>query len=341
MIAQRRLGRAAVLWAVAGACSAPGPPPVVQVLPDVPPPPAAEPPSAASASTDLTYTAMRRVRFRLDPVLALDIEHLTGRMRPTRAGRPIDFDDATSLALAIADAEVRIDTTSLARLMNHYIFGFPKAPLTDVHFATRITGRDTLLEVRGRLHEDLTVPFTIAASARVTPDGLIRLHPVDVNLGAVDVDWILRVFGLHLERLIDARRATGLRLDGNDMVVDPTRALPPPRITGRLRGVRVVHDGLVLRFHDAALMARLAPRPRLPVPAPNYMFFRGGVLQFGKLFMPHADMEVVDSAPGEWFDFFLDQYQRQLVAGHSETLRDYGLKVVMQDYARLVAEARR
>ena len=36
------------------------------------------------------------------------------------------------------------------------------------------------------------------------------------------------------------------------------------------------------------------------------------------------------------FDFFLAQYQRQLVAGHSETLGDYGLRVVMQDYWRLV-----
>ena len=330
-----------VLLALMAACHAPGPPPVVQVLPDVRPPPPLDPPTRSTRAAGQTYAAMRHVRFRLDPILALDVVHLTGRMRPTRSGHPIDFDQPRSLALAIAEAEVRIDTTSLARLMNRYVFGFPDAPLTDLHFASRITGRDTLLEVRGVLHEHLSVPFTIKANVRVTPDHLIRLHPTDVNLGAVDVDWILRMFGLHLQQLIDAKRAVGLRLDGNDLIMDPTRALPPPKITGVLQEVHVVTDGLALRFHDPVLLARVTPRPRLPVPARNYMYFRGGVLEFGKLFMPHADMEVVDSAAGAWFDFFLDQYQRQLVAGHSETLPDYGLRVVMQDYDRLVAAARR
>jgi hypothetical protein len=329
-----------VLLALIAACRAPGPPPVVQVLPDVRPPPPLEPPTRSTRAAGDTYAAMRHVRFRLDPLLALEIVHLTGRMRPTRSGHPIDFDDPRSLALAIADAEVRIDTTSLARLMNRYVFGFPHAPLTDLHFASRISGRDSLLQVRGVLHEHLAVPFTITASVRMTPGRLIRLHPTDVNLGAVEVDWIMRVLGLHLQQLIDAKQAVGLRLDGNDLIVDPTRALPPPKITGVLREVHVVTAGLALRFHDAAVLARLAPRPRPPVPTSNYMYFRGGVLEFGKLFMPRADMEVVDSAAGDWFDFFLAQYQRQLVAGHSETLPDYGLRVVMQDYDRIVAARR-
>jgi len=279
-----------------------------------------------------TYAAMRNVHFRLDPILALDIVHLTGSMRPTRPGRPIHFDDPESLTLALADAEVGIDTMSLSRLMDRYVFGFPKAPLTDLHFAPR----DSLLEIRGLLHAGLAVPFTMVATVDVTAGGLIRLHPVDVNLGAMDVDGFMHALGIQLEQLVDTRRATGLRVAGNDLLVDPTAALPPPRITGTLKSVRVVRAGLMLRFHDAELLARLTPAPPLPVEASNYMFFRGGVLHFGKMFMPDADMEVVDSAPDDPFDFFLAQYQRQLVAGHSETLPDYGLRVVMQDYARLV-----
>ena len=275
---------------------------------------------------------MRNVHFRLDPILALDIVRLTGLMRPVRAGRPIYFDDPQSLTLALADAEVGIDTMSLARLMNRYVFGFAKAPLTDMHFAPR----DSLIEVRGMLHAGVAVPFTIRATVGVTDAGFIRLHPVDVNLGAMDVDFFMRALGLQLQQLVDARQATGLRVEGNDMVMDPTAALPPPKITGRLTAVRVTRNGLLLRFHDAALLARLTPPPRLPAGAPNYMFFRGGVLHFGKLFMPDADMEIVDSVAGDWFDFFLAQYQRQLVAGHSETLPDYGLRVVMVDYSSLV-----
>ena len=324
-----------VLLLLLGACRAAGPPAVVQVLPDVAPPPAVESPVAAAGRAAGTYTAMRNVRFRLDPILALDIVRLTGLMRPVRPGHPIYFDDPHSLTLAVADADVGIDTMSLARLMNRYVFGFAKAPLTDVHFAPR----DSLLEVRGMLHAGVTVPFTILATVGVTDSGFIRLHPVDVNLGAMDVDWFMRTLGIHLEQLVETKHAAGLRMEGNDMVIDPTAALPPPRISGPLTSVRVTRTGLMLRFHDAALLARLTPAPRLPVEAPNYMFFRGGVLHFGKLFMPDADMEIVDSVPGDWFDFFLAQYQRQLVAGHSETLRDYGLRVVMVDYSSLVRRA--
>jgi hypothetical protein len=272
---------------------------------------------------------MRNVHFRLDPILALDIVRLTARMRPTREGRPINFDDARSLTIAVAEAEVGVDTASLARLMNHYVFGFPNPPLTDLHFAPR----DSLLEVRGLLHG---LPFTIAATVQATPEGMIRLHPVDVNLGSLDVDGFMHLVGLKLQKLVDTKHATGLRVDGNDLVMDPTKALPPPEITGTLRSVRVTREGLALRFHDAALLARLTPGPRLPVGARNYMLFHGGVLHFGKLFMPDADMEVVDSAAADPFDFFLAQYQRQLVAGHSETRPDYGLLVVMPDYDRLV-----
>jgi hypothetical protein len=180
------------------------------------------------------------------------------------------------------------------------------------------------------------VPFTIAATAAVTPERLIRIHPVDVDLGPIDVERFMRMLGIRLQELVDARRATGLRIDGNDMIMDPTGALPPPRITGELRAVRVTADGLVLTFRDSALVAALAPDPKPPVPVRNYMYFRRGVLHFGKLFMPDAEMLVTDSATPERFDFFLDQYHRQLVAGHSETLPDYGLLVVMQDYDRLV-----
>ena len=324
--------RLAALWVLA-ACRGPGPPPLVEVLPEVGPPPPAELPVPASRAKHDTYAAMRHVHFRLDPLLALDIDHLQARMRPTRPGSAVDFDDPHSFTLALAEAEVGIDTTSLARLMNHYVFGFPDAPLTDFHFAVR----DSLLEVRGKLHKGTAIPFTIAAEVSVSAEGLVRLHPVDVNLGSVDVDWFMHAVGLTLQQLIDARQATGLRLQGNDLLMEPTTPLPPPAITGVLRGVRLTRAGLALHFRDAELLGRLTPAPHPPVTAPNYMFFRGGVLHFGKLFMPEADMEVVDSAASDPFDFFLAQYQRQLVAGHSETLRDYGLRVVMQDYDRLVA----
>lgn len=316
-------------------CHPVGPAPVVQVMAPVARPPiAVVPPPAADASGDVV-TRMRRIHFRLDPILALDIAELSGVMRPRKEGDAVDFDDPKSFVLHLAEAEVVVDTTGLARIMNRYVFRSDDPPLSDLHMATR----DSLLEVRGLLHHGVGIPFTIEATVAVTGAGLIRLHPVDVNVGVLDADWFMNLFGITLQQVIDADSALGLTVDGNDMLLQPTAPLPPPAIVGRLSSVSVVKNGLKLRFTDSTLLAQISPLPKPPRAVPNYMFFRHGLLHFGKLFMPGAEMEVVDSIPAGAFDFYLDQYQSQLEAGHSETLADYGLYVVMSDYGRLVARA--
>jgi hypothetical protein len=61
------------------------------------------------------------------------------------------------------------------------------------------------------------------------------------------------------------------------------------------------------------------------------MYFRGGTLRFGKLFMVDADMLVIDSDPADAFAFKQREYARQLVAGSSHTRADQGLEVFMPD----------
>ncbi|HET8649892.1 MAG TPA: hypothetical protein VFL95_07620, partial [Gemmatimonadales bacterium] len=293
------------------ACHPVGPAPVVEVLPPVSRPPVAAVPAPAADTNGEVVTRMRRIHFRLDPILALDIAELSGVMRPRHRGDAVNFDDPKSFVLHLAEAVVVVDTTGLARIMNRYAFPSDDPPLSNLHLAAH----DSLLEVRGFLHHGVGIPFTIKATVAVTGGGLIRLHPVDVNVGALDVDWFMNLFGITLQQVVDAHKAVGLTIDGNDLVLDPTAPLPPPAIVGRLASVSVVEAGLKLRFLDSALLARISPLPRPPREVPNYMFFRHGLLHFGKLFMPSADMEVVDSAPAGAFDFYLNQYQRQLEAG--------------------------
>jgi hypothetical protein len=65
------------------------------------------------------------------------------------------------------------------------------------------------------------------------------------------------------------------------------------------------------------------------------MFYRGGVLRFGKLTMTDADLMIVDADPHDPFEFFLDQYNRQLVAGYEQNAPDHGLIMHMPDYRRV------
>jgi hypothetical protein len=72
----------------------------------------------------------------------------------------------------------------------------------------------------------------------------------------------------------------------------------------------------------------VAPAPN----APNFMYYRGGSLRFGKLTMSDADMELIDADPSDVFDFWPEKYLDQLVAGYSKNTRSGGLLVYMPDY---------
>jgi hypothetical protein len=65
------------------------------------------------------------------------------------------------------------------------------------------------------------------------------------------------------------------------------------------------------------------------------MAYRGARLRFGKLTMSDADMILIDRDPKDPFDFFLDHYKDQLVAGYSKTTPESGLRVYMPDFNKL------
>ena len=93
-----------------------------------------------------------------------------------------------------------------------------------------------------------------------------------------------------------------------------------------MTAIRVDGDELVQTFGTLAESTPLTP-PDTAVPA--YMFYKGGTLHFGKLLMLDAEMQIVDLRPSGFFNFALDRYTEQLVAGYSKTLPSLGLEVYM------------
>jgi hypothetical protein len=147
----------------------------------------------------------------------------------------------------------------------------------------------------------------------------------------IGVGRIMRAFHIELDDLLNLEKARGARVVDNDILLDVSRALPPPTIRGRLSRVHIEGNQLVQHFApmdtDREFQVRPVPDPQ----ARNYMFYRGGVLQFGKLVMLDADLQIVDLDPRDAFRFDIDRYDRQLVAGYSKTLNDMGLEVYMKD----------
>jgi hypothetical protein len=111
--------------------------------------------------------------------------------------------------------------------------------------------------------------------------------------------------------------------------LDAAQMLPPPKMRGRITAVRIQGDEIIQTFGGARKL--LAGKPS----GGNYMWYRGGVLKFGKLTMNDTDMQLIDADPTDPFDFFPDHYKDQLVAGYSKTTATGGLLVYMPDYGKI------
>jgi Outer membrane efflux protein len=150
----------------------------------------------------------------------------------------------------------------------------------------------------------------------------------------IGVGGLMKFLGLHLDKLIKLKPGRGVRIKGDDFLLNPTALLPPPATEGRVGSVEVSDSEVVLGFQPQR--GEVPPPWPFPIARPaNYVYYRGGVLRFGKLTMHDADLFIVDASPEDPFDFFLQRYVRQLVAGTSRTTPDLGLIVVMPDYRKL------
>jgi hypothetical protein len=283
-------------------------------------------------SDTITRSSMRNVNFWIIPGAALRIRTMRGSMRSLRGG-PILFDDKNAFLIHLSYAEIGLNGNDITTLMNQHIFAYPGAPLKKLKVHTA----GSRLVQTGIMHKIIDIPFEITADVSVTPEGLIRLHPVRTRILGVDGNALMRAFNLSLEKILDLRKAVGVTVKGNDLLLDPTKILPPPAIEGHATAIRIEGDELVQTFGSPADAPELVP-PDTSVPA--YMYYKGGTLHFGKLVMLDADMQIVDRQPSGFFNFDLDRYKEQLVAGYSKTLPTMGLEVYMVGLDKLGSATR-
>jgi hypothetical protein len=273
-----------------------------------------------------TRVSMRHVDFYVDTAVILHIRHLDGTMR-SKVGGPIVFDDRNSFIITLDTAEVGMNGDDLTALLNKFVFGYKGSPLSHLHMRTE--GDHTVLT--GRMHKGITISFEITATMDVTSDGLIRIHPTKTKILGMNGEKLMKFLGLSLEKLLDLKGATGATVHGNDIFLDPSKILPPPTIEGRIVAVRVDGDEVVQVFGRTEAHERTRALVPPDTKAPNYMFYKGGTLRFGKLLMLDAEMQIVDLNPEDVFRFNLARYNAQLVAGYERTLEDGGLAVWMRD----------
>jgi len=269
---------------------------------------------------------MRNVDYHIDDTTVLRVRTLRGALLRTNRAAPAFFDDRESFNIRIDSGIIGMTADSLASLLNNYVFAYPKAPLKDV----RLTTEGNQIKMKGTVHKVTDLPFEIVGELHATPEGKIQLHPTSIKAAGIPVKGLMSLFGIELDELIKGTESRGVKIDDNDITMDPEIMVPPPQIRGKITAIRIEGDEVIQVFGTG----NSGPTPSQRR-GPNFMHYRGGTIRFGKLTMTNADLKLVDQDPRNPFDFSLEHYNKQLVAGYSKNTPKLGLVVHTPDYSKI------
>jgi hypothetical protein len=272
-------------------------------------------------------TQMRNVTYHFSDTVVVEIKWLNGELVPLGKNEFPIFDDKDSFNLRISTAEIAIDSSNLANVLNSYVFARPHSPLTGLS----IIVEKGHLKVKGKLHDKGDLPFETEGVLTPTAHGKLRLHSEKIKAMHVPVKGLMDLFGMDLGGLIKEGKVPGVRAEEDDLILDLEQILPPPHIEGKVVSVRIDGDRIIQSFGG------LDAKPVKNIRAGNYMAYKNNRLRFNKLVMNDADLILIDMNPSDPLDFYLEHYKEQLSAGYTKTTRDSGLRVYIKDYNKLLA----
>ena len=270
-------------------------------------------------------TQMRNVTFRFSDTVAVEIKSLNGVLVPLGKNEFPNFDDKDSFNLRVTTAEIAMDSSDLANVLNSYVFARPHSPLTQLS----ISVEKGLLKVKGKLHDKGDIPFETEGSLIPTADGKIRLHSEKIKAMHFPVKSLMDLFGIDLGSLIKEGKVLGVDAQEDDLILDLEQILPPPHLEGKVVSIRMEGEKIIQIFgsSDAKRVKNIRTG--------NYIAFKNNRIRLGKLVMNDTDLILIDMDPNDPLDFFLDHYREQLSAGYSKLTPDSGLHVYIKDYNKL------
>jgi hypothetical protein len=268
---------------------------------------------------------MHNVVFRDDPASVMRIRSFRGSLVPTKPGIPASFDEKHSFVFAIDSAVIATTSADMTALLNGSVFNYEHSPLTNIKLSTA----GSKLKMNATLHKGVPVPIEMLGDLSVTPAGKLNIHADKVAALHIPMKKMINALDIQMADLIDPKYARGVSVEGNNMILDPQFVFPPPYKQGRLTKVAIEGANIVQTFGNAPSDQKVADSRN------NYIRLRGGSVRFEKLEMRDADMTMIDTTPGDWFDFYLDHYREQLAHSDIKVTGNQALEVHMPDYNRI------
>jgi hypothetical protein len=281
--------------------------------------------AAGAMPSGTVYVQAQNTSFHVIDGVMLRAKRMDGYMIP-RPGKVVSLDDKRSFTLQIVNAETSISEGDLSALLNTYILPHAQSSIRDV--AVHFEGQTVV--VKGSLKKGLPIPFEGRGTVEATQDGNLRIHFTDVRAAGVLKKGLLDALGIRLASVAQPKHQPSFQIQDDDVIVSVMRLFPPPHIAGKLAAVRIEGDQLVQVFGNPD-----TPLKPVPVPSDRSIYFRGGMMAFGKLKMKEVDLELLDKDKTGSFDFSLDHYHQQLEEGYSKSMPNLGLVVYAADYSMM------
>ena len=286
----------------------------------------------ASGRDRVIHIHMQSVLFRVMNSVVLQVDSLDGVLEPSRKNEVVSLDDKNSFSLKVQKATTSISSTDLAALANDFILPRAKTPLRNLSLTFN---PDQSIQVKGDFHKLVDVPFSGTASLQVTPDGNMRMHLANLTVAGVIHQDVLNFLGIKVSSVAKPKRTQSFKIVGNDIVFPIDQMFPPPHVSGQLHDINISGVKLNLIFgtdKKRPIMGQSVLKSRQS-PSGSYIYFRGGTMKFALLTMSPVNLELVPLKPElhQQFEFSVDQYYQQLVAGYSKSLPNKGLLVYMAD----------
>ncbi len=281
------------------------------------------------AKDPASFTRIRayHVIFHESSGIRLKAVWLQGRLYPTEPSLVPSLDNPNSFRVEVDSG---LTSISLSDLSQSLVSGILKdSKLTQVKISARGLRQ---IEIAGTLHRAVPLPVKLIGEIEATSDGRLSIRIKSIKVLKIPIMGILRVVKLRPSDLVNIGHSKAVQVIGDSIFLQTEALLPPPRKSGKITNVYFTKNGeLEEDYGSLDLSRQVLQRGK----EQNFLALSGGAVELGKLTMRDADLTLIDSSPGDWFEFDLARYHTQLENGDIHMTGSGGLIIFTPDITKV------
>ena len=254
---------------------------------------------------------------RKGPNFHVYVRWLDGRLARTRRDINPSLDRPNSFDLDIQTGVIRVNIGDIGQYLNRSVAGSPLKNVT-------LLADGPNLKLTGVIHKVVPLPVQVIASVSLAPPDLIRVHIIKINVLRMPLKGLLGLFHVSAADLVKGN-IDGVDIEGNDLLLDTHKLLPPPHIRGHLTQVSVESPDIVAVYGNGKETVERVELWR------NFFSLDGGTIDFGSLSMHPVKIMLIDISSNPWFDLDLVNYREQFASGYTRMTADAGLQMFIPD----------